>query len=246
MYAGAAAGSRHRGEALGQSGEVFERLKALAHRHRERGAQLRAAAALPGRGFPVGFNGSIHLLLRYAFDSVGTESRILFANFPEFLELLRIAPGLKFFDAVPGLHDDAPFWRLSLEHSDLSSLSKGAPARCLGPGRSARDVLLRVSRRVRYVDLHDVVDGRLGLGVKAFDRCGAESETGDDRQRRVLSFHACILPVQLRDRKARGDYLTRFQTRSARPPPEAAALVYFSSSPETVNGRLWAVPSQLG
>src|SRR6267378_6370421 len=189
---------------------------------------------------------SLESLLRYAFDGVRTEGRILFADFPEFLELLRIAPGLKFFDAVPGLHDDAPFWRLSLEHSDLSSLSERPPAGCLGPGRSARDVLLRVSRRVRYVDHHDVVDGRLGLGVKAFDRCSAESETGDDRQRRVLSFHACILLVQLRDHKARADYLTRFQTRSARPPPEAAALVYFSSSPETVKGRFCVVPSQSG
>src|SRR6266571_451449 len=138
-------------------------------------------------------------LLRYAFDSVRTESRILFADFPVFLVFLRIAPGLKFFDAVPDLHDDAPFWRLSLEHSDFSSLNKGAPAGCLGPGRSARDVLLRVSRRVRYVDLHDVVDGRLGLSVKTLDRYGAESETGDDCQRYcVLSFHACILLVWLR------------------------------------------------
>src|SRR6266581_4961135 len=190
---------------------------------------------------------SLESLLRYALDGVRTESRILFANFPEFLELLRIAPGLKFFDAVPDLHDDAPFWRLSLEHSDLSSLSKGAPAGCLGPGRSAWDVLLRLSRRVLYVDLHDVVDGRFSLGVKAFHRCGAESETGDDCQRYcVLSFHACILLVQLRDREARADYLMRLQIRSARPPPEAAALVYLSSSPETVKGRLWAVPSQLG
>ncbi len=135
-------------------------------------------------------------LLRYAFDGVRTESRILFADFPEFLELLRIAPGLKFFDAVPNLHDDAPFWRLSLKHSDFSSLNKGAAAGRLGPGRSTRDVVLRVSRRVRYVDLHDVVDGRLGLGVKAFDGYGAESETGDDGQRYcVPGFHACILLV---------------------------------------------------
>ena len=37
-----------------------ERLKALAHRERERGAQLCAAAAFPGGGFPISVNGSIH------------------------------------------------------------------------------------------------------------------------------------------------------------------------------------------
>src|SRR6267378_420258 len=190
---------------------------------------------------------SLESLLRYALDGVSTECRVLFADFPDFLELLRIAPRLNFFDAVPDLHDDARFRRLSIQRSDLSSENHDAPAGCLGHGHGARDVLLRVSLRVRHVDLRDVVDGRFGLGVKAFDRCGAESETGDDCQRYcVLSFHACILLVQLRDREARGDYLMRFQTRSARPPPEAVALVYFSSSPETVKGRFWAVPSQLG
>src|SRR5713226_758521 len=144
---------------------------------------------------PRSWVGQAPSLLRYAFDGVRTESSVLFADLPEFLELLRIAPGLKFFDAVPDLHDDAPFWRLSLKHSDLSSLSKGAPTGCFGPGRSARDVLLRVSRRVRYVDLHDVVDRRLGLSVKTLDRYGAESETGDDGQRyRVLGFHGLRPP----------------------------------------------------
>src|SRR5207302_10366644 len=129
----------------------------------------------------------------------------------------------------------------------LSSCGEESAAGFLDRSLSFRGVLLHISFLGRHVDLRDNVDGRLGLSVKAFDGCGAESETGDDCQRYcVLGFHACFLLVQLRDREARWDYLMRFQTKSARPPLEAAALVYFSSSPETVKGRFWAVPSQLG
>jgi hypothetical protein len=39
-------------------------------------------------------------------------------------------------------------------------------------------------------------------------------------------------------------YLTRFQTRSTRPPPaDPAGLVYFNSALETVKTRFWVVPS---
>ena len=41
-------------------------------------------------------------------------------------------------------------------------------------------------------------------------------------------------------------YLARFQTTVAVPPPDAAATVYFSSSPVTVKGRFCSVPFQLG
>src|SRR2546426_2967861 len=49
-----------------------------------------------------------------------------------------------------------------------------------------------------------------------------------------------------RDREPGTGYLACFQTSSTRPPAEPAAALYFSSSPETVKGRFWAVPSQLG
>src|SRR6266704_2123963 len=96
-------------------------------------------------------------LLRYAFDGVRTESRVLFADFPDSLEVLRIAPGLDFFDAVPDLHDNARFRRLSIQRSDLSSENKDAPAGSLGHGHGTRDVLLHVSLRIGHVDLGDIV-----------------------------------------------------------------------------------------
>src|SRR4051812_49000548 len=43
-----------------------------------------------------------------------------------------------------------------------------------------------------------------------------------------------------------GIYLTRFQTSSADPPPDAAAVFHFNSSPECVNGRFCSVPFQFG
>lgn len=49
-----------------------------------------------------------------------------------------------------------------------------------------------------------------------------------------------------RDREAHADYLMRSQTASARPPTDATAVLYLSSSPEAMKGRFCVVPSQLG
>src|SRR6267378_2003149 len=106
-------------------------------------------------------------LLRYALDGVRTEFRVLVADFPVFLVFLRIAPGLNFFHAVPHLHGNARFRRRPFDRSDLSASGEDTTAGRLDRGLNFRDILLHISFLIRHVDFRDVVDGRLGLSVKA-------------------------------------------------------------------------------
>ena len=134
-------------------------------------------------------------LVRYAFNGEGAEFCVLLADLAGFLVRRRIEPSLNLLDAVERLDGNARFWRLSFQGSDFPP-SSGSPrgelaaAGCFDGGHSAREKLLRISLRVRYVDLCDTVNDRLGLSMEALDGDSTKSEARKHRQRyRVVRFH---------------------------------------------------------
>jgi len=112
---------------------------------------------------------------------VGGQASAVLADLPAVLEGRGIAPGLEGFHAVPCQQDDARLRRRTLDGDRLARSEIASAGRLDGRPR-ARLVLLGIGIRIGDVDLADVIDRRLGLGMKPLDRHGAEPEAGDHRQ----------------------------------------------------------------
>src|SRR6187200_1554126 len=107
------------------------------------------------------------LILGQALNCKGPDRLCVFVtNLPVFLVLLRIAPSLKLFQAVP-LHDDnAAVRRRALDLSDLLARSEGLSAEVLRRCSGLWGVFLQIAVEVSHIDLCDIVNGRLRLGVR--------------------------------------------------------------------------------
>jgi hypothetical protein len=71
----------------------------------------------------------IGCLLRYAIHDVGTEFRVLVANFAGFFVFGSIAPCLRFFEAVKNVNGNSRTWRGTFKRHHLLACGNGFAAR---------------------------------------------------------------------------------------------------------------------
>jgi hypothetical protein len=129
-------------------------------------------------------------LIRKALDRESAGFSEFLAKWLEFLELRGTAPSFDLIHAVPNLNHDTRLRRVSFQRGDVLSGSKNTSAAFLDQSLSLGGVFFCPAVKIRYVDLGDVIDRRLGLRMKALDGRCSKGRSGKHRQgNRITSFH---------------------------------------------------------